>query len=214
MRARLVPAVVALMLFTASCSVTSGSGTLASESRPVSGFNAVEISGTGELSIEQTGTESLKISAEDNILPLLTSEVSGGTLKLEKKRNAFLRTTKPITYQLTVKDLTRLEISGSATVRASQLKTPSLGVEISGSGEVTAAGTADDQELEISGSGRYDAGELGCKSATIDISGSGNATVNVSDVLNVQISGSGSVTYSGNPQLSQDISGSGRLIKK
>jgi carbon monoxide dehydrogenase subunit G len=214
MRARLAPAVVAVLLLTASCSVASGSGTVASESRAVSGFNAVEISGAGELSIEQTGTESLSIEAEDNILPLLTSEVSGGTLKLDKKPRAFLRTTKPITYRLTVKDLTRLGISGSATVRVSQLRTPSLHVEISGSGAVTAAGTADDQQLEISGSGSYDAAQVTGKSATIDISGSGKATVNASDVLDVQISGSGTVTYSGDPRITQDVSGSGRLIKR
>jgi Putative auto-transporter adhesin, head GIN domain len=214
MRARLAPATVAVMLLVAGCSITTGSGTVTTESRPVSGFSAVEISGVGELSIEQTGTESLSISAEDNVLPLLTSEVSGGTLKLEKKRNAFLRTTKPITYTVTVKDLTALAISGSATVRASQLKTPSLRVDISGSGKVTAAGTADDQKLEVSGSGSYEAADLTGKSATIDISGSGDANVNVSEMLDVHISGSGTVTYSGDPRITQDVSGSGKLIKK
>ncbi len=214
MRARLALGTAVVMLLVTACTVTNGSGTVTTESRPVSGFHAVEISGVGELSIEQTGTESLTISAEDNLLPLLTSEVSGGTLKLEKKRNAFIRTTKPIKYTMTVKDLTALGISGSATVRASQLKTSNLQIDISGSGKVTAAGRADNQKLDVSGSGSYEAADLSGKSATIDISGSGQATVNVSDKLDVQISGSGSATYTGNPQVSQDISGSGKLIKK
>ena len=214
MRARLASLMVAVLLVTTACSITTGSGTVASESRAVSGFHAVEISGAGELSIEQTGTESLTISAEQDILPRLTSEVSDGTLKLGTKRLAFLRATKPIRYTLTVKDLTQIAISGSGTVRVSKLKTPSLRVDISGSGKVTAAGTADAQELDISGSGTYEAAELTGKTAKIRVSGSGNATVNVTDALDVRISGSGSVTYSGNPQVSQEVSGSGKLIKK
>jgi hypothetical protein len=49
------------------------------ESRQVSGFTKIELSGSGELKIEQTGTESLTISAEDNVLPKITSEVSDNT---------------------------------------------------------------------------------------------------------------------------------------
>jgi hypothetical protein len=63
------------------------------------GFTKVELSGTGELRIEKTGTESLTISAEDNILPRLTSKVSGDTLILGTKPTTIV-TTKPITYSL------------------------------------------------------------------------------------------------------------------
>jgi hypothetical protein len=65
------------------------------------GFTKVELSGTGELPIEKTGTESLTISAEDNILPRLTSKVSGDTSILGTKPNTTIVTTKPITYSLT-----------------------------------------------------------------------------------------------------------------
>jgi hypothetical protein len=79
MRLRVAFALITVALLVTACSVTRGSGQLTTESRPVSGFTKVELSGTGELTIEQTGTESLTISAEDNILPRLTSEVSGDT---------------------------------------------------------------------------------------------------------------------------------------
>jgi hypothetical protein len=67
------------------------------------GFTKVELSGTGELPIEKTGTESLTISAEDNILPRLTSKVSGDALILGTKPNTTIVTTKPITYSFTVR---------------------------------------------------------------------------------------------------------------
>jgi Putative auto-transporter adhesin, head GIN domain len=214
MRLRVAFALITVALLVTACSVTRGSGQLTTESRPVSGFTKVELSGTGELTIEKTGTESLTISAEDNILPRLTSEVSGDTLILGTKRNATIVTTKPITYALTVKDLTGLALSGSGSIRISNLTTTALSIKISGSGRITANGTANDQDLEISGSGRYQADGLTSKTVKARISGSGAASVAATDVLDVEISGSGSLTYSGNPQVTQEISGSGKLIKK
>src|SRR5687767_1144824 len=52
-----------------------GSGNVVVEQREVSGFSAVSMSGFGELIIQQTGKESLSITADDNLLPLLTSKV-------------------------------------------------------------------------------------------------------------------------------------------
>jgi Putative auto-transporter adhesin, head GIN domain len=215
MRLRVALALLTVALLLGACSVTRGSGQLASESRPVTGFTKVELSGTGELTIEKTGTESLAISAEDNILPLLTSEVSGDTLALGTKRNTEIVTTKPINYALTVKDLTGLTLSGSGNIRVSNLSTTELTTKISGSGTITASGTADDQDLDISGSGRYQADQLASKTVNAGISGSGTASVLVSDALDVRISGSGTLTYSGDPtRVTQDVSGSGKLIKQ
>lgn len=214
MRWRRALALLAVGSVVTACSATAGSGQLATQSRQVSGFTSVELTGVGELSIDQTGTESLTVSAEDNLLPLLTSRVEGDTLILGKKPNTRIVTTKPITYTLTMKDITGLAVSGSGTINAPKLTTAALRIEISGSGVITTAGNADDQSLEISGSGRYLADGLTSKTTTAEISGSGTANVVASNALDVKISGSGTLTYSGNPQVSQTVSGSGRLIKK
>ena len=153
MRLRIALALMIILLSVTACSITKGSGQVTTETRQVAGFTKVELSGTGELTIEKTATESLTISAEDNMLPLLTSEVSGDTLVLGTKPNAEIVPSKPITYSLTVKDLTGLSVSGSGSVRASDLATTSLSTKISGSGTITPSGTVNDQDLDISGSG-------------------------------------------------------------
>ena len=215
MRLRIVLASLVVVLPLTACSVTTGSGQITSESRQVSGFTNVELSGNGELTIEQTGTESLTISAEENLLPRVSSEVSGDTLVLELKTIANIFPTKPIKYALTVKDLTGLAVSGSGSVNVSKLATTSLNSKISGSGMITANGTADNQDLDISGSGRYQAQQLIGKTVRVAISGSGSADVHATEVLDIQISGSGTLTYTGNPpQVTQEISGSGKIIKK
>lgn len=214
MRWRRALALLAVGSVVTACSATAGSGQLATQSRQVSDFTSVELTGVGELSIDQTGTESLTVSAEDNLLPLLTSRVEGDTLILGKKPNTRIVTSKPITYTLTTKDITGLAVSGSGTINAPKLTTAALRIEISGSGVITTAGNVDDQSLEISGSGRYLADGLTSKTTTAEISGSGTGNVVASNALDVKISGSGTLTYSGNPQVSQTVSGSGKLIKK
>ena len=214
LRWRVVLAMLTVMLL-AACSITSGSGQITSESRQVSGFSKVELSGSGELTIEQTGTESLTISAEENLLPKLTSEVSDDTLVLRSTSNAKIIPTQPIKYSLTVKDLSGLAVSGSGSVTMSKLATAALSTNISGSGAVTASGTADQQDLKISGSGRYQAEQLTSKTVKVDMSGSGVASVHASDALDLHMSGSGTLTYTGDPkQVTQQISGSGKVIKK
>jgi hypothetical protein len=214
MRSRVALALGIALLLLAACSTTGGSGQLATTQREVSGFTKVELSGQGDLTIEQTGTESLTISAEENLLPLLTSDVSGDTLVLGTKPNTTIVPSQPITYSVTVKDLNGLAVSGSGTISAPKLATTDLATKISGSGTITVNGAANDQNLEISGSGRYQAEGLTSKTVKARISGSGNATVMATDVLDVAISGSGSLTYSGNPEVKQEISGSGKLINK
>jgi hypothetical protein len=214
MRLRVALTLLAVVLLLAACSVTRGSGQLATESREVSGFSKVELSGSGELTIQKTGTESLSISAEDNLLPLLTSEVSNDTLVLGAKPNTTILPEQPITYSVTAKDLTGVAVSGSGNIRVPDLTTTALSISISGSGTITVNGAVNDQDLEISGSGRYEAAQLTSKTVKADISGSDTASVLATDVLDVKISGSGTVSYTGNPQVEQEISGSGKLIKK
>ena len=214
MQKRCLVAVMAGLLVLTGCSVVSGSGQVESETRQVSGFTGVELSGTGEVTIEQGDTESLTIEADDNVLPVLTSDVQDSVLQLGTKPRTTVQTGNPIRYRVTLKDLTSIELSGSGSVSAADLRVNALRVDISGSGTTNLAGSADQQELEVSGSGRYGAAELSSKSATIAISGSGKATMAVSDQLRVDISGSGTVTYSGDPQIDQSISGSGRLVKQ
>lgn len=191
----------------------SETNNVTSEARDVSGFNEVELKGVGNLSLEQTGSESLTVEAEEDVLPKIRTEVENKRLIISPERNTSINTTKPINYKLTVKDLNTLEVSGSGNVEAEDINTDELAVTIGGAGDVEIRGSADSQEVEISGSGEYKAGDLESKEATIDVRGSGLATVNVSDELEAEVSGSGSVEYIGDPTVQQEVSGAGEVRK-
>jgi hypothetical protein len=207
-----------------------GSGTTVSEARTVSQFDKVSVSGSGQLQISQGPEEALTIEADDNLLPLIKSEVINGHLRIGPDR-VNLHASKPIQYQLKFKNLNALHLSGSLKAEAGPLKTETLalhvsgsgGIEIgtletselstdvSGSGDTHVAGRARVQRISISGSGIHQASNLECNEATVGISGSGHAALWVKEALTANISGSGEVEYYGSPRIASHTSGSGRV---
>jgi len=181
------------------------------ESRNVSGFDEVELRGVGNLSIEQTGGESLTVEAEKDVIPELTTRVVNNRLIIGAKPNTAIHTTEPINYKLTVKDLRSLEVLGSASVEAEDISTHKLAVTISGAGNVKAGGEAGEQEINILGSGTYHAEDLESREVKIHVAGVGSAIVNVREKLEAEINGVGSVEYIGDPTVEQDVNGAGQV---
>lgn len=202
------------------------------ESRQVSGFTEIELRGIGTVTVEVTGTDSLTLHAEDNLMPLLTSEVEEGRLILGTTEP--VSPTQEITYTVTVADLEAVSVSGSGALNASGVEAPTfeiivsgsgtvsvedltageLVVTMSGSGEVDVNGTADLLGLVASGSGDYLGERMEATTAEVEVSGSGDAVVNVTDQLEAELSGSGSIEYLGNPTVDSSITGSGEIEQR
>jgi len=178
-----------------------------SESRQVSGFTGVELTSIGDLHIEQTGTESLTIEADADVLPQLTSNVSHGVLELGVAPGTTISTSRPVVYRLTVATLNAVAVAGRGDVTVSDLRADRLTVEIDGAGDANLAGTVDTQTVTISGTGHYNGEDLQSAGATVTIDGAGKAVVRVSDRLDARVSGVGSVEYIGDPHVTKHASG-------
>ena len=204
------PAATAASPTSAAAPAAGGAG----ESRDVRGFTSVELTSFGDLQIDQTGTESLTIEAAPDVLPQLTSEVSGGVLRLGVVPGTTIRATTPVVYRLTVAALDSVAVSGTGDVTASNLQAGKFTADISGAGDMTLSGTVDSQVVTISGTGEYDGENLESTTAKIAVDGAGDAVVRVSSGLDVTIRGVGSVEYIGNPRVSQSIRGAGSVQQR
>jgi hypothetical protein len=183
------------------------------ETRDVTGFSEIVVGGSGVVTVDVTGTESVSIEAEDNIMPYLETTVTNGRLVLDASRS--ISPTVDIVYTITAATLEGVDVSGSAAVEATGIDTTDFSVDISGSGDVGAEGALDGLlSLSISGSGVFDGESLTSPEGSVDISGSGDAVVNVTDSLSVSVSGSGNVEYLGSPDVDEDISGSGNVDQR
>jgi len=208
-----------------------GSGNVISQTREVSGFDKVSVEYPAQVFIKQGNSESLKIEAEDNLLPNLKTQVRNGKLEIFYRREGdkHVNPTKPVKITIVVKDLADVEftsageltiekletdnldvsLSGAGNVNLDDVQVKGLQVSLSGAGSMAASGVADDLDMTISGFGDFEGADLHSQDARVSISGAGSATVWVDNDLNAQISGAGSISYYGSASVTRQISGVG-----
>lgn len=230
-RAMIVAAGSAVLLLAAGCGQAREAGPATTSQRAVSGFSAVQLETSGDLTINVGEGESLTIDAGANVIDGLTSDVVDGTLVLGGRSGSWFGGS--IRYTLTVTSLERIEldgsgsitgtgaltgdgtvaVSGSGSTTLSGLRLTGLTADLSGSGDLTLTGSATTASVTISGSGDFDGSGLATEQATVDVSGSGQARVDVSGTLAATVSGSGDVIYTGNPaSVQRERSGSGDIV--
>lgn len=188
----------------------TGSGTLLTETIAIRDFDRIVADGGFTLNITQSGTESLRVSTDDNILPHLIMEVEDQTLYLRSKPEVNIQPTSLI-YELQCKTLTRLSTNGSGDVTLNDINTDSLMLQTNGSGRLSGQGTIELLEIDINGSGTFALRTLIAQKVNVDIAGAGDVTVHATQSLAVTIRGSGKVSYFGNPTVEKVIQGSGSV---
>lgn len=206
----------------------AGSGVSTTAARTVPAFDRVDIGGEYDVVVRVGGPRSVSLTGDDNLLPLVRTEVRSGTLHIDSTDD--LRPRDGIRIEIGVETLRGIHSGGSSEVAVRDVRSPAfdasvsgssvlaasgefgdLSTSISGSGRIRMQGTADEIEGDVSGSGDLDLLEVRGRRARIDVSGSGGATVNVSERLDANVSGSGGVHYAGRPTVAADVSGSGSV---
>ncbi len=194
-------------VFLAGCSTLNvgpfqtvvGSGVIASETREVSGFNAIEIVGSADVVVNFGDTESVKIETDNNVLPLIETKVSFGKLVIGTRPNTSTNTRLGIRVTVTAKSLQSAGISGSGNLTIKDVKTENMALDLPGSGTLTVSGKAENVSVNLNGSGNILASNLQAQVVTVALRGSGNVSVFAAQSLDATINGSGSVRYSGSP---------------
>ncbi len=215
-------------------STLRGSGNVIAEDRPVRNFDRISLTGIGKVNVTQGDEESLTVEADDNLMRYIKTEVRNGKLILgftDAIRKKNIRPSEPIRFNLSVRELTDLDISGVGDVNVSSLDTDRLEiiingagdvdvdslaaerlvVDINGAGDVKLAGQAVAQDVTINGMGEYRAGDLDSESVKIKFPGAGSATVWATGTLDVHITGVGGVKYYGSPSVIQRTYGLGKV---
>ena len=210
-----------------------GSGVMKTETRNVTDFHAIEVDYPAQIVISQGKAVSVKIEAEDNVLPGLMTQVKNGTLNIFYKSDDdnHVNPTKAVKITIVVKELDDVEFSsageltveglktdkldfslnGAGKVTISDITTQSLKLDLSGAGSLEATGTADNLDLNISGFGSFEGADLHSQTASISISGAGSATTWVDDELDATVSGAGSINYYGSASVTKNVSGVGSV---
>lgn len=235
-RSRLAALLIALTLLPAYASagsggMVSGSGNAVDDVRVLSGFSALVLRAPVDVVLKAGDTERVTLHGDDNLLPLIETQVVNGRLEINTRRRAWFSLRRPLKATVEFKRIDAIHIAGAGDVRADTVKTPvleivirgsgdvridqveadALAVSVAGSGDVVARGRAAKVGVVIEGSGDVDVAGVEAQQAAIRIHGSGDVKVNASEVLEAETAGSGDVRYRGTPQVRKTLRGSGTV---
>jgi hypothetical protein len=213
---KLMPAMIALMLV-AGCHFkihdgVQGSGARQTQKREVASFNSISVEGAFDIDVVGQQPASLEIEGDDNILPLVTTEVSNNVLRIKSLRA--YSTKESVHLKITVPTLEGLTVSGAGRIDISNLKGDTFEIDAQGAPAVTASGEVKTVKIDASGAGKVDAHKLRAANAEVDAKGVVKVEVNATGQLNVTVSGPSHVVYEGNPNVNKTVHGPGSVEKK
>jgi hypothetical protein len=206
----LFPAALAATFLFAACSGgglfgTRGEGNVKTENRPTTAFTHVDAGDGIAVTIRIGPAEDLVISAQENLLGLIATDVQGDTLRIHG--SGAYTTSEPIAVTVVTPALDGITLSGGSHGRIDGLGTERLDVELNGGTVVEAAGVATTLALKASGGSRAELGDLAAKSVRVDLSGGSQVTLQASDQVNGSAAGGSQATVIGEAALNVSLSG-------
>ncbi len=188
--------------------VVNGKGCLRSEFRKTTPFSRIDSRIYADIHIIKSKTSNIRISAQDNILPLILITERDGLLIISTGEfNVCSDSSVRITIYVPFID--EICLSGTGTIRS---ECPVQKIQLKGEGAIFCAGRSRNSSVELSGSGEINLSEMKLKVAEVTIKGNGIVNINASESLHAIIPGTGTLYYRGNPDITSNISGEGELI--
>lgn len=225
-----------LLVISQSCNFcTEGDGRVISKEIEIGNVTGIKLACSADVEIVTDTSfmeKMVEITAESNLLDLITIEQIGSDLKIDTKSCIFNH--QPIIIKLKIKKLKQISINGSGTVKCTDtIKCDELELTVSGSGsvdlnidalttdsridgsgDVKLKGISHKHKVTINGSGEVGAFDLLTDKTFVNISGSGDCSCNAKTELGIHIKGSGDVYYKGEAKVISELQGSGEVIKK
>jgi len=190
-----------------------GSGIVKTEKRSLASFDSIDANYVGSIQVRSQGQDSLEISGDDNIIPLITTDVKNGTL--------YIRPTKGYNPQqklqiiISTPDLKKFVFDGVGKANLSNVNNDRLEIVVNGVGDFSASGETKEADITLSGVGSLDAKNLHTVNAKVNSTGVGNVDIYVTGQLDAQASGVGKINYYGSPKIvNRQTEGIGKINER
>jgi len=191
----------------------SGSGVRKSEKRDLKPFKAIDTTGAYKIDVTCQKTSSFEIEADDNLLPLIKTDVLDGILVVSSDQR--INASKPVVLRVSLPELSSVTSRGAGEIKITDAAGDSLKIESTGAASVYANGKVKTVTISSTGAGEVDTTNLKAEKATVEVKGAANIDTYATEQLDVTVAGAGSVTYSGNPKVvHKSVSGFGSVNKK
>ncbi len=225
---------VVVLSVVSSCHIgcIKGSGNPIAETRTITPFSKIDISGAFKINIKQDSSLQVTITADDNLLKYIRTQVNGNKLRIYTRKN--FCNDSPITVNLGVNKLEEIKSSGAVELATNgrvnvqnlkldfsgaskidmELSAADIKTEISGASEISLKGQAASHDINVSGVGKLHAPDFVVGVYKINSSGAADCDINVLKSLKTNTSGSSNITYHGNPSNIQEHKSGSSSLKK
>jgi hypothetical protein len=190
-----------------------GNGYLVTDQRAIEDFSEIHTSG-GAFKIEwRSGSPSVSITADENLLAHIETRKIDNHLELRSRER--LRPSHGIKVLVSSSTRSGARLSGASDLDVPALTGPKFAVESRGAADVTLDGAVDELLADMTGASDLKAKTLQARVVQISTTGAASAQVNVAETLRVSITGAGDVTYFGNPKtVEKHVTGAGSIRHK
>ena len=186
----------------------SGSTT---DSRSLGPFTAVSVDGPLNLVLATGAGDTVDVEAASNLVPLVTTSVSGGQLDVTVAPPGFA-SAKPVTVRITSTRVASVALRGGATGTIEAMGT-SLTLSVSGGSTVRGIGTVGQLTVTALGSSTAELGDLAAETGMISAAGGAKVTLRVAKQLTGTIDGGAIVTLAVAPDAkSVTVTGGAQLV--
>lgn len=196
-------------IFNGTCLV--GQGARVSETRSLAAFHSINNLLYADIILSQAPQEAIRITAQQNILKELKTEVNNGELKLTT--NKCVDIAEAITINISIPEIKSIALAGVGDVIfQNEVEATDLDIILTGVGDFDLQGICTNLDILLTGVGNVKAFELIADNCDVSLTGVGDVETFVNDELNVTITGSGNVLYKGNPTVNSSITGVGSVV--
>ncbi len=194
-----------------SGNILKGTGKFATEHRKLSTFDSLLINISADIEYIASDKYKIELSADDNIIAVITTAVKGNSLVIDTDRSFNTRSRIHLTIYGPA-TLKSLQIDGSSDISLRGLSSNSLNISLDGTGDIKAEGNVRDLTIQIDGSGDVNTKALQADNVIIEVDGSTDVVVTANNKLDVTIDGVSDVTYYGHPNsITKSIDGVGEV---
>jgi hypothetical protein len=214
---KLLSLIVLMLLVTAACHQgmgpgIKGSGKRVTEKRQIGPFTSISTEGAFEIEIVCQKDLSMEVEGDDNVLPLVTSEVSKNELLLTNSQG--YSTDQPVRFKISVPNIEAFSTNGAGKVQITGVNNEKLQIFANGVAVINVSGTTKMIGIDTNGASKIDTHNLRAARAVVDSKGVSKVDLGVSDQLDITVSGPSRVTYRGDPVVNKTVHGPGKVEKR
>jgi hypothetical protein len=190
----------------------TGSGVRKVEKRDVGTFTSISTDGALEVEVVCQQPQAVEIEGDDNLLSMVTTEVSRGVLRINSAGSYSTRI--PMKIKISAPNIESITANGAGTIEVSRLKNDKFDINSNGAPTIRVSGETKELQIDANGAGAVDAHKLRSSKAEVESKGVATVEVFASDELNVTVSGPSQVVYDGDPAVNQTVNGPGSVKKR